>query len=162
MCPQREKKKEHGRGRGDDAPRPCRTRHDIENGRAQTTNTQSFYEGEKESDCVLVHKRNRRYCKDAEANDSIDLGSCHKAVSAHFRCPWQMMKKSKKDDASIDTHRKSVRCKTHKEKLQRHRRSEDRHRRVIQKSLTEAHRKRSTCTDSSKRSSSCIGCSRGT
>ena len=36
-------------------------------------------------DCVVIDRRNRRYCTDAEANDMIHLGSDHRSVTSHFR-----------------------------------------------------------------------------
>ena len=42
---------------------------------------------EKQLDCVVIVRRNRRYCTDAEANDMIHLGTDHRSVTAHFRFP---------------------------------------------------------------------------
>ena len=36
---------------------------------------------EKQLDCVVSDRRNRRYCSDAEANDMIHLGSDHRSVT---------------------------------------------------------------------------------
>ena len=42
---------------------------------------------DKQLDCVLIDKRSRRYCTDAEANDMTHLGSDYRSVTAHFRFP---------------------------------------------------------------------------
>ena len=42
---------------------------------------------DKQLDCVLIDKRSRRYCTDAEANDMIHLRSDHRSVIAPFRFP---------------------------------------------------------------------------
>ena len=44
-------------------------------------------EKEKQLYHVVLDKRNRRYCTDAEANDMIHLGRDHRSVTAHGRIP---------------------------------------------------------------------------
>ena len=44
-----------------------------------------------------------RWCRDAESNDSIDVGGDHRAVTSHLRCPGQVKKNSKSVEVNEDT-----------------------------------------------------------
>ena len=48
---------------------------------------------EKQLYYVVIDRRNRRYCTDAESNDMGSLGSGHRSVNAHFRFPCAKKKK---------------------------------------------------------------------
>ena len=66
---------------------------------------------DKQLDYVLIDKRSRRYCTDAEAIDMIQLGSDHRSVTAHFRFPCGKQKGGLNNEDRGKHRNKNTRCK---------------------------------------------------